>query len=105
MIAHGNLPGLAKRVANRRLAVQVFRMHIHAYNLRIFIGGIIVKALIRIAAGGIDCIVILAVRCLYAAARHLHGTQNTEKLGNAALFVAFRFDMKFGKSGADKAGL
>ena len=82
MIAHGNLPRLAKRIADRRLAVQVFRMHVHAYNLRIFIGGIIVKALIRIAAGGIDCIVILAVRCLYAAARHLHGTQDTEKLGN-----------------------
>ena len=70
-------------IAAERLSLQILPIHIHPGDLTVFIGGVIVNATVRIAAGGVDGDLILSLTHMHAAPLLCHGAKNVEKLADA----------------------
>lgn len=96
------LPG-AQGVAGQFAPIQVFSVHIHRRDLAVFIGGVIVNALVHIAAGGVDCDLVPAAAQVYTAPLLEDGPQNMEKLTDAFGFCGAGDRVELGKGGFDKA--
>ena len=58
-------------------------MHIHAGNLTVFIGNVVIDSSIRITAGGVICNLIFFFPHTDAAPRLENGTKNMKKLADA----------------------
>ena len=55
LILEVNLLLCNKRIFNKGIAVKIFSVHIHSRNLMIVIGGVVINALICIAAACVNC--------------------------------------------------
>ena len=86
LILHPDLLTLNQRITCKILTVQIFLMHIHAGNLAVFIGGIIVNTFVCVAAGSINRNLILIVSHVDTASLLVYGTQDVEKLADAFRF-------------------
>lgn len=56
-----------KGIAGKTFAVKIFFVHIHRRNLVIFVGGVVIYALIRVTAGGVKGDFVLAALQLTTA--------------------------------------
>ena len=61
-------------------------MHIHGGDAAVFIGGVVINALVRIAAAGIEGHLRLAVIQQYTASWHSNGGKQMEELADIVLF-------------------
>ena len=104
-VLHGNLLALHQRIAGQLAAVQIFPVHIHGGNLVVAVGGVVVNALVGVAAAGVKGDFVLAAVQLTAAALLLDRMQNVEKLPDALGLTVTGFGVHPHKGGADKAGL
>ena len=58
-------------------------MEVHGGNLMVVVGGVVVNATIRVAAGGVDGDFVLVFAQTHAAPGLGHGAKNVEKLADA----------------------
>ena len=82
-ILHFNVFSPDQRIANQRRSIQFLPVHIHRGDLVIVVGLVIINALIRIAAGGIQSDLISPLPQPAAATGLADGTQNVKKLADA----------------------
>ena len=66
-VLHGNLLALHQRIAGQLAAVQIFPVHIHGGNLVVAVGGVVVNALVGVAAAGVKGDFVLAALQLATA--------------------------------------
>ena len=60
LILHFYLLARNKGIAGKTFAVKIFSVHIHRRNLVIFVGGVVIYALVRVTAGGVKGDFVLA---------------------------------------------
>ena len=87
------------------VSVQVFPVHIHCGDLMLIVGGVIVNALVGVAATGVNGVFVFARRNLTAALLLLDRAENVEQLADAAGFILLRMGVVSHKCGPHKAGL
>ena len=78
------------RVATEFRSVKVFAVHIDSVDLMIVISGVVVDALCRVAAGGVDRDLELSFGDLTAAALLVDGAEDVEELAHAGALVIRR---------------
>ena len=81
---------LHKRIPCEFCPIQILRMHVHACNLVIFVGGVVVDSLVCIATGSINRDLILFAAYITTASLLLYGVQDMEELAHACAFRVFR---------------
>ena len=90
LVLPADLLALHKRISREFCPVQILRMHVHACNLVIFVGGVVVDSLVCIATGSINRDLLLFAAYITTASLLLYGVQNMEELAHACTFRVFR---------------
>lgn len=92
------------RKTGKRFCVEIFRVHVHCADAGIVIGGVIIDATIRIAAGSVDRDLILPLGDLTTAARLLYRAENMKELAHTRILILARYRMRTHKCRTDEAG-
>ena len=92
-------------IADKAPALQVLPVHIHADNAVVIIGGVVVNAPVRVAAGGIEGDLVFSLSQMAAAALLVHGAENVEELADALLLALSAPGIQLRKGHPDKPGL
>ena len=93
------------RVAVKFASVEVFVVHVNGVDLVVVIGRVVVDALRRVAAGGVDGNLILVLSDLAAAALLVDGTEDVEELAHAGALVIRRKRTELRKGNFHESGL
>ena len=87
------------------LSVQVGLMHVYSADLVVIIGGVVVNAPVRVAAGGIEGDLVFSLSQVAAAALLVHGAENVEELADALLLALSAPGIQLRKGHPNKPGL
>ena len=105
LILKMDLFALNDRITDKCPAVQIFPFHVNCGDLMIFVSGVVVDALVCVAAGGVEGDLILAVFEEAAASLLFHGSEDVEKLADAFLLRVPGAGVHFRESDPDETGL
>lgn len=86
LVLPADLLALHKRISREFCPVQILRMHVHACDLVIFVGGVVVDSLVCIATGSINRDLVLFAAYIAATSLLLYGVQDMEELAHARAF-------------------
>ena len=90
LIFPADLLRIHERIRRELRAVEVGGMELHAGDLAVIIGRVVINAPVRVAAAGIERDLILAVVQLTAAALLLHAREDVEKLADVGVLGPLR---------------
>ena len=96
---------LDDRIAHQSGRLQILMVHVDRGDLAVVVGGVVVDALVCVAAGGVEGDLILAVFEEAAASLLFHGSEDVEKLADAFLLRVPGAGVHFRESGPDETGL
>ena len=105
LILKMDLFALNDRITDKCPSVQIFPFHVNCGDLMIFVSGVVVDALVCVAAGGVEGDLILAVFEEAAASLLFHGSEDVEKLADAFLLRVPGAGVHFRESDPDETGL
>ena len=103
-ILYKDLREFTQGIGDQRFDIQVFMMHIHGGDAAVFVGGVVIDALVRVAATGIQSNFRLAVSHHHAATGHGNGGKQMEELADIVFFQNIRFRVTFDESSLHKPG-
>ena len=88
-------------VRSENISIQILFVKIYAGNPAVFVGGIIIKPFICVAAAGVDGLFIF-ITDFYAALGLGNGRENMKKLTDIFVLAIFINGIEFGKRCSDK---
>ena len=74
-----------RRVGDQIAPVKRFPVQVNGADLMVIVGRVVIDPLIRIAAGGVERDLVLALAQLAAAALLVHAAENVEKLAHTLI--------------------
>ena len=78
-----NLLFCENRIADQRVCVQVFMVHVYSTNLMIFVGCVVINSFCRVAAGSVDGDFIFSICHFAASSLLIYRAEDMEELADA----------------------